>query len=83
MVRNYGFKYFLFEDKNIKRQFSQTKAWAFTAEKNKAICGYNTVFVIDSEREDNRDYRIALNILKTNAEVINKDNVLAYIKNLA
>ena len=79
IINNHGFKYFIFEDKNIKRQLQQTKAWAFTAEKNKKACGYQTVFVIDSERRDDKDFRIALSILKENATVIEQRDVLSFI----
>ncbi len=81
MVNKYGFKNFIFENKNISRQISTAKAWAYTA--NKLKNNYKTIFVYDIEKLDSSNYTIIMKILKENAyKVIPSTDVLVCAKNL-
>lgn len=78
IVGNYGFKNFMFEDKNISRQIMNAKAWSHTANTLKGK--YNTVFVYDIEKDDSSSYRIVMKILKENAyKIISNSEVLDFV----
>lgn len=80
IVRNYGFKNFIFENKNINRQIMSAKAWSCTANKFKDI---KFVFTYDIAREDSKEFDIIMNILKENAyKVLPKSELFNFIQSI-
>lgn len=80
-VKNYGFKHFVFENKNINRQIMTAKAWSYTASKFKDM---RTVFTYDIEKKDSKEFNIIMKILRENAyKVLSKDELFNFIKEIS
>lgn len=79
-VNNYGFKNFIFENKNINRQIMVAKAWAYTASK---IKGTKIVFTYDIEKENSKEFNIIMKILKEKAfAVLPSENLFEFIQQI-
>lgn len=80
-VNNYGFKNFIFENKNITRQIMVAKAWSYTASKIKDT---KVVFTYDTEKANSKEFNIIMMILKENAyEVLPSENLFEFIQNIS
>ncbi|HAK42794.1 MAG TPA: DUF3037 domain-containing protein, partial [Clostridium sp.] len=75
-IDKYAFKFFTFENKDLRNIIHTAKAWAYTAKEMSKE--YQTVFVYDVDVNDKRFYSI-INILKDNAKVIKYDDTLDFI----
>lgn len=81
MVSNYGFKNFTFANKDISRQITTAKAWAYTADKAKDV---KAIFTYDQDIEDSKDFEIVMSILKENAyKVLPKEILFEFIQKIS
>lgn len=76
IIDKYAFKFFTFENKDLRKIIHTAKAWAYTAREMSKE--YQTVFVYDIDVNDKRFHSI-INILKNNAKVIKYDDTLHFI----
>ena len=82
VVNRVGFKSItLGDDSSIKRQMMNIKGWAYTAMMNKDANDLDTVFIVDSE-VNNEAYQQAQKILRKNAIVLKPSEILSYIQNM-
>lgn len=82
VVNRVGFKSItLGDDSSIKRQMMNIKGWAYTAMMNKDANDLDTVFIVDSE-VNNEAYQQAQKILRKNAIVLKLSEILSYIQNM-
>lgn len=77
-VGNYGFKFFSFENKDLRRMFNSAKAWAFSAQS--IADEIYTIFIYDEELSNNENYSIVKQILSQNAEFVSVENVVRIIE---
>ena len=81
VIDDYGFKFFAFEDKNLKRMISSVKSWAFTAGSLREM--YKTIFVIDVEDVGSKEFDILKSILKKNGVVLTSTEAVDFVCSLA
>ena len=80
VVDNIGYKSFLIDnDTKIERQINNFKGWAYSAETIKAKSGLNTVFIIDTERNDEK-YKLIHDVLSSAGKVLKPSDVLLSFK---
>ncbi len=80
-VKNYGFKNFIFENKNINRQIMTAKAWSHTAYNAKDM---KVIFSYDIEKQNSKEFDIIMNILNENAyKVLPKEEVFSFIQSIS
>jgi len=82
IVKDYAFKIFAFDNKDLSKLINTAKAWAFNANEMKAERGINTIFIYDCELE-NIQFKIIYKILeKYSCKVISAIEAIDYILEL-
>lgn len=82
IVKDYAFKIFTFDNKDLSKLINTAKAWAFNANEMKAEKRINTVFIYDCELE-NAQFKIIYKILKKySCKVISASEIVDYILEL-
>lgn len=78
MIGSYGFKNFVFEDKNIKSMITKAKYWAYNALTLQDR--YRTIFTYDHDNEKSEEFKTIMKILKEYAyTVIKNDEMTNYL----
>lgn len=72
IIGDYAFKFFIFENKQIRNQIFNAKAWAYNAKELESL--YKVVFVYDIEREKEVEFNIIKKIFEESAFRVMKIN---------
>ncbi|MEY8460671.1 DUF3037 domain-containing protein [Eggerthellaceae bacterium 24-137] len=76
-INDYCFKFFTFEDKELKYMMNSVKAWAFTADSLRD--SYKTIFVVDVDRLDSKEFEILKRILKRSGRVLTSVEAIDFV----